>query len=254
MGVDWGDFLNQGRPGLIVTTFQAEPDSLYQNDGSDLYREVGATYNIAAGTTAWVGWMAKFLDYDNDGWLDLLITNGHSQDNAHQVEADRSYPQPALLYHNEQGNVFREVSAKDGGPAFQQPFVGRGGSVGDIDNDGRLDVLLVDEEGAPKLLHNEIAASGHWLGVRLIGTKSNRDGVGARVVVTAGGKHLVRDQSLAGGYLSAHDPRVHFGLGGATRVERVVVRWPDGRTDTVTDVLADQYIEIVEGKGLRGGK
>lgn len=250
MGVDWGDFLNEGRPGLIVTTFQSEPDSLYQSEGKDLYHEAGANLNIAAGTTAWVGWMAKFLDYDNDGWLDLLMTNGHSQDNAHQVESDRSYPQPALLYHNEHGNLFKDVS-KEGGTVFQQPFVGRGGSVGDFDNDGRLDALLVDEEGAPKLLHNESKSSFHWLGIRLVGTKCNRDGIGARVLVTANGKTLLRDKQLAGGYLSAHDPRLHFGLGQANRVDRIVVRWPNGHIDTLTGAPIDTYVQITEGKGLQ---
>ncbi len=253
MGVDWGDYLNEGRPGLIVTTFQAEPDSLYQGESKNLYREVGATFNIAAGTAAWVGWTAKFLDYDNDGWLDLFITNGHSQDNAHQVEADRSYPQPMLLYHNERGNLFQDASAQ-GGPAFLQPFVGRGGSIGDYDNDGKVDVLLVDEEGMPRLLHNEDRSGGHWLGVRLVGKRCNRDGIGARVLVTADGKTTLCDQQLAGGYLSAHDPRLHFGLGQARRIEKIVVRWPNGSVDTIKEAPLDRYIEITEGKGLTQGR
>ena len=252
MGVDWGDFLNEGRPGLVITTFQSEPDSLYRGDAKDLYSEVGANLNLAAGTTGWVGWTAKFLDYDNDGWLDLLITNGHSQDNAHQVEADRSYAQPMLLYHNEQGRQFQDVSAQ-GGATFHQPFVGRGGSIGDFDNDGRVDALLVDEEGAPKLLHNEARTDSHWLGIHLIGTKCNRDGIGTRVLVTAGGKTFLRDQQLAGGYLSAHDPRLHFGLGAANRIEKIVVRWPDGHTDTIKDAPLDTYIEITEARGLTKG-
>lgn len=253
MGVDWGDFLNEGQPGLVVTTFQSEPDSLYRSESPGLYREIGASMNITAGTTAWVGWTAKFLDYDNDGWLDLVVANGHSQDNARQVEADRSYAQPALLYHNEQGNLFRDVSAQGGG-AFQQPFVGRGGSVGDFDNDGRVDVLLVDEEGAPKLLHNDDKSSNHWIGIRLVGIHCNRDGIGARVRVTADGRTILRDQQLAGGYLSAHDPRLHFGLGQASRIEKIEVLWPNGHTDTITQAPLDRYVEITEGKGLTKGR
>lgn len=249
MGVDWGDFLNEGRPGLIVTTFQSEPDSIYQCEGTDQYKEIGSLLNIAASTTAWVGWMTKFLDYDNDGWLDLIITNGHSQDNAHQVEKDRSYPQPMLLYHNEQGNMFQQARALDA-PEAANRFVGRGGSVGDYDNDGRVDILLVDEEGAPKLLHNESKSDGHWLGIRLVGTKCNRDGIGARVLVTAGGKTFLRDMQLAGSYLSAHDPRLHFGLGKGSRIEKIVVRWPNGQVDTLQEAPLDTYIEITEGKGL----
>jgi hypothetical protein len=247
MGADWGDYLNEGRPGLIVTTFQSEPHSIYRNEGRGLYREIGATMNIAAGTTAWVGWTAKFFDYDNDGWLDLVVTNGHSQDNVHQVEADRSYAQPILLYHNEQGNLFQEV-AKGSGGVLAQWIVGRGGSVGDFDNDGRMDLLLVDEEGPARLLQNVVKSANHWLGIRLVGTHCNRDAIGARVLVTAGGRTLLRDQQLAGGYLSAHDPRLHFGLGSAAKVDKIVVKWPDGHVDTVKDVPADRYIEITEGR------
>ena len=249
MGADWGDFLNEGKPGLIVTTFQSEPDSLYRGEGKDLYREYGSTLNIAAGTTAWVGWTAKFLDYDNDGWLDLVIANGHSQDNAKQVEADRSYAQPLMLYHNEAGNVFKDVGA-EAGMEFRRPFVGRGGSIGDFDNDGRVDMLMVDEEGPPRLLHNESHADNHWLGIRLVGVRCNRDGIGARVTVTAGGKTTMRDQQLAGGYLSAHDPRLHFGLGNARRIDKITVRWPDGHIDNIAGAPVDRYVQITEGRGL----
>ncbi len=248
MGADWGDFLNEGRPGLVVTTFQTEADSLYRSESPGLYREVGANLNIAAGTTAWVGWTTKFLDYDNDGWLDLLETNGHSQDNAHQVEADRSYPQPMLLYHNDHGDVFQDVSSQ-GGPAFQKPFVGRGGSIGDFDNDGRVDALIVDEEGAPKLLHNETKTGNHWLGIRLVGVTCNRDAIGARVTVTAKGKTTLQDEQLAGGYLSAHDPRLHFGLGTNDRIDKIVVRWPNGHIETIPATPIDRYVQIKEGSG-----
>src|SRR5205085_9425269 len=130
--------------------------------------------------------------------------------------------QPIQLYHNEQGKQFRDT-ADQAGPAFRNPIAGRGAAFGDFDNDGRTDVLLVDEEGAAILLHNELKTQNHWLGIRLIGTKSNRDGIGARITVTAGGKPYVRDVQLAGGYLSAHDPRAHFGLGPATHIDRLQI-------------------------------
>src|SRR5205823_3896664 len=157
---------------------------------------------------------------------------GHSQDNATQIERDRTYPQPLQLYHNDGGRLFRAIGA-DGGPAFEHPIVGRGAAFGDYDNDGRLDALVVDEEGSGLLLHNECGTAAHWLGLRLVGGPSNRDGIGARVSLTANGHTWVRDQQICGGYLSCHDPRLHFGLGDARRVEQIVVRWPDGRTDTV---------------------
>jgi hypothetical protein len=248
MGVDWGDFNNDGRPDLAVATFQTEAKSLYRGDGDDLYSEVSGPLGVAMGTLAHVAWTAKFFDYDNDGWLDLLFTNGHVQDNVHRIQPDRTYPQPLQLFRNENGRRFREMKA-EAGPAFTRPIVGRGAAFGDFDNDGRVDVVVADEEGAPLLLRNESKAGHHWLGVRLVGTRSNRDGIGARVTVTAGGQRLVRDQQICGGYLSAHDPRLHFGLGDAGRAESVSVRWPSGRVDTIRDVPADRYVEITEGKG-----
>jgi hypothetical protein len=249
MGVDWGDFNNDARPDLVVATFQNEPASLYRNDGGGLFTEVGAPLGIAGKTTAYVAWTAKFFDYDNDSWEDLLFTNGHSQDNVQQIEADRSYRQPTQLFHNERGNEYRDVSA-EAGPLFRERIVGRGAAFGDYDNDGRIDVLLVDEEGPARLLHNEAPAAGRWLGVGLTGVRSNRDAIGATVTVTADGRTYSRVQQICGGYISGHDPRVHFGLGRASRVEKLSVRWPDGTVDTVRDPPVDTYIHVTEGKGL----
>jgi hypothetical protein len=254
MGVDWGDYDNDGRPDLVVATFQNEPDSLYRNDGHQLFLETGGPIGIAAGTTAYVAWTAKFFDADNDGWLDLLFTNGHSQDNVAQIEPDRSYPQRSQLYRNERGESFIDVSA-EAGPDFLRPIVGRGAAFGDYDNDGRIDLLVVDEEGPALLLHNETtagaAAARHWLGVQLRGTRGNRDAIGARVTVAAGGQRLTRDVQLAGGYVSAHDPRVHFGLGASREVEEIAVRWPGGGETRLTGPIPiDRYVSIVEGKGL----
>jgi hypothetical protein len=249
MGADWGDFSGSGRPGLLVATFQNEPNSLYRSDDDDTYTEVGARMNLATDTTPYVAWTAKFFDYDNDGWLDILFTNGHTQDNIQQIDPGRRYAQPLQLFHNEQGRAYSAANSA-AGLAFAAPIAGRGAAFGDFDNDGRVDVLIVNDEGAPILLHNECRAANHWLGVRLIGVRSNRDGIGARVTVTAGGRTLTRDQSLAGGYLSAHDPRVHFGLGPADHIQRLAVRWPDGHSDTTDAVPVDRYITIQEGQGV----
>ena len=250
MGADWGDFNNDQKPDLIVATFQSEVKSLYKSDAENLFTETSGRLNLAA-TTAHVSWTARFFDFDNDGWLDLFFTNGHVQDNVHLIQADRTYAQPLQLFRNENGSVFREMKA-EGGAAFTHNIVGRGAAFGDYDNDGRVDVLVVNEEGPPLLLHNESrGANQHWLGVRLIGAGrgSNRDGIGARVTVSAGTKRLTRDAQLAGGYLSAHDPRVHFGLGETTRVDKIEVRWPDGATETRRNVVADQYVTVAQRKG-----
>ncbi len=250
MGTDWGDFNNDGRPDLVVATFQSEPKSLYRNDGCGMFSEIGGLMGIAQDTTAYVAWTAKFLDYDNDGWMDLLFTNGHSQDNAHQVEAIRTYEQRMQLYHNDQGRLFRYVRS-EAGSVFDKPIVGRGAAVGDYDNDGRPDVLVVNEEGPALLLHNEERSPHHRLAVLPHGVRCNRDGIGARIRVTVGDKTYVRDQSLSGGYLSSHDPRVHFGLGNAQGTARVEIDWPNGHVDRVQSVPIDQTVEITEGGQLK---
>lgn len=250
MGVDWGDFNNDDRLDLIVATFHTEMKSLYRNDGENLFTESSGPLGVSQSTLSHVAWTAKFFDFNNDGWLDLLFTNGHVQDNVHLIQPDRTYPQLTQLFHNEGGRRFREMK-EEGGPAFTRPIVGRGAAFGDYDNDGRVDVLIVDASGSPQLLHNEAPDAGHWLGVRLVGTKSNRDGIGVRITVTAsGGKRWTRDRQSGGGYISDHDPRVHFGLGDVERLEKIEVRWPNGRTDVVKDVAADRYVTVTEGKGL----
>jgi hypothetical protein len=246
MGADWGDYDNDGRLDLVVATFDGEPKCIYHNDGDDLFTEQSAALGVAPLTTQYVGFGAKWLDYDNDGWLDLMITNGHTQDNVQAVHHSSTYRQPTQLFHNEQGHSFTDASAGLVGMA-DRPIVGRGLAIGDFDNDGRMDALVVDSEGEPILLHNETPAVGHWLEVRLIGVKSNRDGIGALVTVHAGALTLLRQCTTGGSYMSASDKRVHFGLADATVADRVTIRWPSGHVDTYKDVKPDQIITIREG-------
>ena len=248
MGTDWGDFDLDGRADLVVATYETEAKPLYRADGAGLYTDVSGPLGIAAGTSPYVAWTARFFDYDNDRWPDLLFTNGHTRDNVHKVQADRTYPQPILLFHNERGERFVEVGGA-AGPAFRNPIVGRGASFGDYDNDGKVDALIVDDEGAPLLLHNENSTPGHWIGIRLIGKKSNRDGIGARVEVIGKGGKLVKDHQLAGGYISAHDPRLHFGLGDWDSIEKIRINWPSGKVDSVPAPPIDRYLTIEEGAG-----
>lgn len=251
MGTDWGDYNNDGRPDLVVATFQGEPKSLYKNLGSCQFTEMSGTTGLSFETLAYIAWTAKFFDFDNDGWLDLFITNGHVQDNAPKVDRTRSYPQPLQLFRNEEARRFTNV-AYEAGPAFQTPIVGRGASIGDFDNDGRLDLLIVNDEGPPLLLHNENVVENHWIGIRLVGKTCNRDGVGARVLVKAGNRTYVHDEQLAGGYISGQDPRLHFGLGTAQKVDSIEVRWPGGSRDVVkasdSRLGIDRYITVEQGR------
>lgn len=248
MGIDWGDYDNDGRFDLFVATFHNETKSLYRNTGDSLFSDMGIASGVGTPTAPFVAFGAKFLDFDNDGWLDLVIANGHVQDNIQQIDSSQTYRQATQLFHNQGGKPphFEEVS-QTSGEALKRQIVGRGLAVGDFDNDGRLDILIVDSEGKPLLLHNEHKAAGHWLGVKLEGTKSNRDGLGAILTATVGGEKRIRQCQTSGSYLSASDRRVHFGLGKADKVETLTVRWPSGRTDTYRDLPSDRYITLREG-------
>lgn len=246
MGADWGDYDNDGKLDLVIATFQHEAKCVYHNDGSNLFTESSAQLGLSDKALPWVSFGTKFLDFDNDGYLDLIFANGHVQDNIDQIDSSTSYKQPLLLLHNEQGKSFSDTSAA-AGPAFLQKVTGRGLAVGDIDNDGRLDVLVVDSEGAPLLLHNETTTANHWLLCRLQGTKSNRDGIGSLLTFTLpDGSKRLRYCSTDGSYMSSSDRRVHCGLGNAASAD-ITVRWPSGTTNTYKGVKADQVITLLEG-------
>jgi hypothetical protein len=248
MGADWGDYDNDGKLDLFVATFRNESKSLYHNDGDALFTDRTRLTGIAEITTPCVAFGCKFLDYDNDGWLDIAIANGHVQDNIERIDPAATYRQASQLLHNTGGATpaFVDVSAL-AGPDLQRPIVGRGLAIGDYDNDGRVDLLIVDSEGKPLLLHNECRTANHWLGVRLIGTRCNRMGLGALLTATADGRTLLRQCQTDGSYLSASDARVHFGLGQAAAVESLSVRWPGGHIDTYPNLPVDRYLTLREG-------
>ncbi|MBB6048668.1 CRTAC1 family protein [Armatimonas rosea] len=245
MGLDWGDYDNDGWLDLAVATFRYEPNSLYHNEQGKHFVDQGYNTGIGAATQPFVAFGCHFLDYDNDGWLDLAFTNGHVQDNVEALDAKTHYRQPSQLFHNQQGR-FVEVGAQ-GGPGFQTPLVGRGLAVGDYDNDGALDLLLVDSAGKPLLLHNEVPSRGHWLGLALQGRKSNRSGYGAVVTLELeGGTKRVRHCHADGSYLSSSDPRVHFGLGSASKITGLTVRWPSGKKQSIEVPALDRYLAVTE--------
>jgi hypothetical protein len=246
MGLDWGDYNNDGRMDLFVTTFSYEPRSLYRNQGEGVFSDQGIQAGLARASMPYVAFGCKFFDYDNDGWLDLIVANGHVQDNIHIIDSSQTYRQPTQLFRNVGGKhpEFEEVSRSS--PDLMRPIVGRGLATGDYDNDGRIDVLIVDAEGSPLLLHNETQKAGHWLGIRLIGTKSNHGGYGAVLTAKIGPRTLVRQCHPSGSYLSSSDPRVHFGLGKATRIDKLTIRWSSGQVDVYKNLSADRYITLRE--------
>jgi hypothetical protein len=247
MGEDWGDFDGDGRLDLAVMTFSTEHKPIYHNEGHLLFTDVSSQLGLSSITTPYVAFGVKWLDVDNDGWLDLLITNGHTADNIADTGQGLTYREPTLLLKNDAGKRFVHVSLPD----LDAPILGRGLAIGDYDNDGKMDALVVDSEGAPLLLHNETPNAGHWLILRLIGHKGNRDGYGAQVTLEAAGRKLFRYCHADGSYLSSSDPRVHFGLGGASMAQRITIRWPGGATQTLDNVAADRIMTVEEGKAPR---
>jgi len=250
MGVDWGDYNNDGQLDLAVGTFQHQAKSIYRNDGNTLFTDVSRDLGVSSAAWPYIAFGMKWLDADNDGWLDLMIANGHVRDNAAAVEPGTSYRQPTQLFRNEQGRRFIDVSGAALAGSAGRPIVGRGLAIGDYDNDGKIDALVVDSEGKPLLLHNETPNAGHWLEITLIGTKSNREGQGARITVetgAAGAVKRLRQCSTNGSYLSASDRRVHVGLGASSTAERLSVHWPDGHIDHYANVPADRQLTIHEG-------
>jgi enediyne biosynthesis protein E4 len=241
MGVDWGDFDNDGRPDLVVTTFSSQPTVLFRNEGADGFTDRGFAAGVAEHTLPYVGFGAKFLDYDNDGWRDLFLVNGHIEDNVEQLRGGESYRQPTLLLRNIQGRFVSQPHLVDAVP----PMAARGAAFGDFDNDGGIDALVMDLEGPPLLLRNE-CRRGNWLGLKLVGTRSNRDGIGARVLVRSGGSIQRLESHTSGSVLSANDPRLLVGLADAARAESVEIHWPSGSVSRWEGLEANRYHTLRE--------
>jgi hypothetical protein len=242
MGVDWSDFDHDGRFDLIVTAFQHEGCSLYQNQGGGLFSDITSTAGLQPPTLLRLGFGVKFADFDNDGYDDLLIANGHVQDTVHGFDDTATYRQRPQLFYNQRNGTFREVS--DGaGDAFRRAIVGRGICVGDIDNDGGIDALLVDAEGRPLLLRNTTAPRGNYLTVKVRG-RGRRDDIGARVTLITDGGTQTKEIRTDGGYLSASDPRLHFGLGKNRIVQRLKVRGRSGRTSQRHRLPCNQSLDL----------
>ena len=252
MGVAVADYDHSGRFSLYVTNFADEFNALYRNDGKDSFSDVSYDSGVALPSLPWVKWGTSFADIDNDGWPDLLSVNGHVYPQVDSLPSGARYRQPSNLLLNEPNGTFCDAGAQ-AGPPIALPPVGRGLAALDFDNDGSVDYIIENLDGAPTLLHNPGVLGNHWITLELggaPGSKSNRLAIGARVTVTAGSLRQMDEVRSGGSYLSQHDLRVHFGLGAATKVDSVEIRWPSGKVETLRDVAADHFYSVLEGSGL----
>jgi hypothetical protein len=248
MGTMFGDYDGDGRVDLVVTNHETEMHSLFRNVGGGLFADATVPSGVGPATVPFVGFGVLFFDYDNDADLDISEVNGHVIDNVARVRNGGRYAQRRLLLQNSAGR-FRDVSAQSG-PGYAIESVGRTLVSGDVDNDGDLDLLITNNGGRAELLKNEGGNRGNALLVRLVGEKSNRDGLGARLRLTAGERTLVRDAASGASYQGQNDVRVHFGMANRARADRLEIRWPSGLVEQLSNVAANQIITVHEGRGI----
>ena len=249
MGVDAADYDHSGRQSIAKTNFSDDHNNLYHNDGEGEFTDVAGPSAFGPTSIPFLGFGMKFFDYDNDGWPDAFVANGHVNPQVDSHDFGVSYAEHYLLFHNKKDGTFEEVG-QEAGPAFRAKRVARGAAVGDFNNDGELDLLVSHLADSPALLRNTTAPPQHALRIKLVGTKSNRDGFGARITVTAAGVKQMQEVRANSSYLSASDPRAHFGLGAATKVESIEIHWPSGQVDTIRDQKSDEDLIVEEGKGV----
>ena len=252
MGVDAGDYNNDGLIDLIVTNFSHDYNTLYEAGPAGIFTDRSYATGIAATAGPYLGWGVKFVDLDNDGRLDVFIANGHVYPEVDAHGLGTRYLQRKQVFLNE-GKRFRHATAEIGGGLLLEKS-SRGAAFGDFDNDGDVDVLVINMNDRPTLLRNDSPPGNHWITVRLVGTKSNRDGVGARVRIEAGSRVQTSTVRGDGSYLSYSDLRAHFGLAEATRVERLEIRWPSGLVETATGLTANQFYVAREGGGISAAR
>jgi len=253
MGVDAADYDRSGHPSLIISNFANQMLSLYHNEGNGLFVDEAPRSEVGRNTLVTLGFACFFFDYDNDGWPDIFIADGHIENEVERVQKRVKYAEPPHVFRNLGGGKFQETTDSLG-VAFAAPRVGRGAAYADIDNDGALDLLLTTNGGPAYLFHNT-EVTNHSLRVKLIGTKSNRDGIGAVVRVTAGkDKQNAQSQMLRSGssYLSQSELVLTFGLGSLTKADAVEIQWPSGQVDKLANTPADQTITVQESKGIVG--
>ncbi|HKV78434.1 MAG TPA: CRTAC1 family protein [Candidatus Sulfotelmatobacter sp.] len=249
MGTDAADTTGNGRLDLIVGHLDMQLARVYQNMGGQTFEDATLRSKLSYSTYHMSTFGARFMDYDNDGWRDLFLANGHVLDNIERYHADTKYAEPKMMFRNTGHGIFENVSDQLG-PDFQLPRVSRGAAIGDFDNDGDLDILINNCGQSPQLLRNDGGNANHWLEILLIGTKSNRDGVGARLKVTAGDLVLYDQRKGGMSYQSAQDPRLHFGLAQRSFIDSIEILWPSGSATRLSNIKADRIIAVKEGVGI----
>jgi enediyne biosynthesis protein E4 len=248
MGVDAADYDRSGHPSVIITNFSNQMISLYHNEGNGLFVDEAPRSEVGRATLVTLGFGCFFFDFDNDGWLDIFVADGHIEDQIERVQKRVSFAEPPHLFRNLGAGRFQEVTQQMGS-TFAAPKVARGAAYADIDNDGALDILLITNAGRPFLFHNE-GGTNHSLRVKLVGTRSNRDGIGAVVWVSSGSDKQWQMMRSGSSYLSQSELVLTFGLGDKTDVNALEVEWPSGQTEKLSNVSADQTVVVEEGKGI----
>jgi hypothetical protein len=248
MGATIGDYNGDGRPDIFKTNFSDDTATLYRNNGDGRFEDV--TFAAGLGlNTKYLGWGTTFLDFDNDGWPDLMLVNGHVYPEVDRQHLGSSYEEPRILYHNDGSGKFVDIS-EQAGPGITTPRSSRGSAVGDLWNDGRISVVVSNMNAPPSLLVNQARNGNHWIGFHTVGTKSNRDGIGAKIMVKAGARTLADEVRSGASYASSSDLRPHFGLGKTESVEWVQVRWPSGLMEKFDHPAIDKIDELKEGEGI----
>jgi hypothetical protein len=248
MGTTIADYNGDGRPDIFKTNFSDDTPTLYRNDGDGIFSDV--TFAAGLGLhTQYLGWGTMFFDFDNDGWPDLILANGHVYPEVDKYHLGSGYMEPRLLYHNNGNGTFTDVSAT-AGPGINAVSSARGLAVGDFWNDGRLSVLISNVYARPSLLVNTASSGNHWVAFKTVGTRSNRDGIGAKITVKAAKRILVDEVRSGSSYISQNDLRVHFGLGFAVKIDAVQVRWPSGLVEHFDNLSIDAIHMLKEGSGV----
>ena len=251
MGIDSADYDNDGWPDIIKANFSDDTNNLYHNDHNGEFTDMAGPADFGLVSIPFLGFGMKFLDFDNDGWKDIFVANGHVNPQVDHHSFGVTYAERPLLFHNLRNGKFEEIGMKSGSPLTRR-YVARGAATADFFNDGREDLLVSVLDGPPLLLRNKTARHGHWLFIKTIGTRSNRDGFGARVEVKAGGITQTAEVRANSGFESASDPRLHFGLGAATRIDSITIHWPSGKVETLGPQSVDQELVVREGSGATG--